>query len=336
MSEPKKGEGKGKEKSRKERAKEDIVGFLKDIFIAFVLVVIVLGALVAYSGVWPPVVVIESGSMQHSKTESFVGVIDTGDMVLVKKVTQRWEVTPYIEARERGYSQYGASGDVVIYHKLGNRDETPIIHRAVAWVEVNATKCANEHDYANYTFDIPLIQWYGKTYFTIPDYTLQNAPRDAFLVNITLTKIINYHAQMNTVPHSGFVTMGDGNALAQPGTDQSDQGGNGPLCPDLVSMDWIVGKAVGELPWFGLIKLVVTGGLDYPPPSNSWTNLTITIVILIAIPISLDYIYPYGKKWYKARKAAKKGEAATGKGGKRPEEEKGDDKVEEGEDGREK
>ena len=319
MSEPGKGEAKGKEKSRKERAKADVIDFLKDIFIAFILVVIVLGALVAYSGVWPPVVVIESGSMQHSKDESFVGVIDTGDMVLVKKVTQRWEVTPYIEARERGHSQYGASGDVIIYYKLGDRSETPIIHRAVAWVEVNASKCSNEYDYTNYSYDIPTVGIFDVTAFNITQYTLENSGKSPFNITITLTKTLDYHIRMGSVPHSGFITMGDGNALGQPGADQSDQGGNGPLCPDLVSIDWIVGKAVGELPWFGLIKLVVTGGLDYPPPQNSWTNLAITIAVLIAVPISLDYLYPCGKKWYKARKAAKKGGHAPDKGEEAPE-----------------
>ena len=59
----------------------------KGLFIAGAIVIIIILGLFAYSGLWPPLVVVESESMQHSNTTSYIGVIDTGDLVIVKKVT---------------------------------------------------------------------------------------------------------------------------------------------------------------------------------------------------------------------------------------------------------
>lgn len=81
-------------------------------------------------------VVIESKSMQHAD-ESSIGTIDTGDIVVVKKVTSTNEVVTYLDAVAAGHSTYGELGDVIVYYKSGM--SKPIIHRAMCNLVYNTT-----------------------------------------------------------------------------------------------------------------------------------------------------------------------------------------------------
>ncbi|MCK4757263.1 MAG: hypothetical protein KAS67_02300, partial [Thermoplasmata archaeon] len=58
----------------KKHLKKAALGAARDVGLAFLVVVIIMGALLAYCRVWPPVVVVESGSMMHS-VESQIGII---------------------------------------------------------------------------------------------------------------------------------------------------------------------------------------------------------------------------------------------------------------------
>src|SRR5512136_1284759 len=108
-----------------------------DILIAVILVVSIFLAMFAYTGSWPPLVVVESKSMQHSESDSEIGIMDTGDLTMVKSVFSESQINTYIGSLEDGYKTYGDFGDVVIYWKAGDRTETPIIHRAVILLEAN-------------------------------------------------------------------------------------------------------------------------------------------------------------------------------------------------------
>jgi len=114
-----------------------VISTIKAFIIAPLIFLIVLAAIFAYSGIWPPMVVVESESMQHSDTTSYIGVIDTGDIVVVKRVDQIQEVTTYVEGVASGYSTYGEPGDVIIYDRPGMAK--PIIHRAIVNLEYNLT-----------------------------------------------------------------------------------------------------------------------------------------------------------------------------------------------------
>jgi ribosomal protein S27AE len=93
--------------------------------------------------------------------------------------------------------------------------------------------------------------------------------------NIAITIDIG---NMITSQRSGFITKGDHNSQ----TDQMYAGG-GP-----VDLTWVVGKARGEIPWFGLLKLWSTGSLGSPAPPNSVTNLWIALGVIVATPIAID------------------------------------------------
>ncbi|MBV0902322.1 S26 family signal peptidase [Halomicroarcula salina] len=87
--------------------------------------------LFAVSGVWPPLVAIESPSMDPH--------IKEGDLVFVMEEARfsgpgahHGVVTA---ASDGGYTKFQRTGDVIVYKPDGNGDQTPIIHRAMLWVE---------------------------------------------------------------------------------------------------------------------------------------------------------------------------------------------------------
>jgi len=88
-------------------------------------------------------------------------------------------------------------------------------------------------------------------------------------------------------PHGGLITMGDHNVQSS-GTALLGYYDQLFICMEPIKDEWLVGKARGELPWFGLVKLWATGGLPQHVPQNSVTSLVITIVLIIGLPIVLD------------------------------------------------
>ena len=62
-----------------------------------------------------------------------------------------------------------------------------------------------------------------------------------------------------------------------------------------VKFDWVVGKAEGELPWFGLIKLYTSGvageeGKTPPPTSVNMLILSIVLIIIIISGIHILFL----------------------------------------------
>ncbi|MCK5292418.1 MAG: S26 family signal peptidase [Thermoplasmata archaeon] len=266
---------------------------LRDVGIALLVVFLVFVALWAYSGVWPPIVVVESSSMQHDDFSSSVGVIDTGDLVIVQTTNSHKEVEAYVHGECSGHSTYGDSGDVIIYNEGGGGDK-PIIHRALIYLKFNTT--------TNNSFDVPGLEcdyWeYGVNWWLLSAPTteprnlttpltirLSSAHRN-FNVTLNLGTLLNAIKTDDDWNDGGFIAMGDNN-------DHPDN--------SLIKHDWIIGKARGELPWFGLIKLSVSRDIPWGTvcsapgergcaADNAWTSLIIALVVLIAVPIALDVI----------------------------------------------
>lgn len=264
------------------RLSPGVVNLLRDLAVAFLIVAVVFAALFAFARTWPPMVVVESGSMQHSNGQSFVGVIDTGDIVVVQDASRREDVVTYAQGRAVGHATYGDYGDVIVFRKPSMPEATPIIHRALLFLVWNEEAAG---------FDVPTLLdldpalWDTSTGtpfglgegdfvrlrqvgFRSLDITFQIGP---FLQQVDGTRC--------PAGCSGYVTMGDNNA---PNYDQG-----------LVLQELVLGRARGELPWFGLLKLVVSGGFgwgDPRAPPNSWTSLTVVLVLLVAGPIALDAV----------------------------------------------
>lgn len=157
------------------RTDDPTVAFVREAAFG-VLAVLAVGLLLfGTSGVWPPMVAVESPSMEPH--------VYPGDLVFVVEphrfspdfATPGTGVVTYEAAAEREtYRKFGTHGDVIVFAP-GGGGGTPVIHRARFWVEEGE-------------------DWYDRA---DPRY-LRGGSCEA--------------VPSCPAPHAGFVTKGDGNA----------------------------------------------------------------------------------------------------------------------------
>jgi signal peptidase len=277
-------------------------------------IVIVVGSVYAYSENWPPMVVVESNSMQHG-SDDVLGVINTGDIVLVKAVNVPSGVNTYVGSETSGYSTYGELGDVIVYHPNGDSSSTPIIHRAILWLDWNAAtgnyaapslfplKCGPQGDYVTYPSGGSPSEAVCPTSPSTPlqpNLELFHVGWQSAVVTIKLD-------QLGALPgnqHSGYITMGDNN-FAVAGAGNFDQNGCDISC--IVEPSWVVGVARGMLPWLGILKLELTGqtaciqgptgpeGGCIPQASQDYLAICIFIIVLLLT------VVPWGIRRFRKR-----------------------------------
>lgn len=200
------------------------VAYIRDIGGSIAVVLLIGAILFGVSGVWPPMVAIESPSMQpHINTGDLVFVMEEHRFAGDEAVMYNGEstgVVPYQVGKGTGYKSFGSYGDVVIYKPNGNGAATPIIHRARFWV----------NDSEN---------WYDKA-------------NKEFIGNADNCDELEYCP----APHAGFITKGDNKAQNKVYDQVADI--SGPVKPS-----WIVGTAEFGIPWLGYIRLIasVIGGV---------------------------------------------------------------------------
>ena len=270
--------------------RSQMISLLRDVVTALVVVAIVLLSLWTYGGRWPPMVVVESESMQHSDTYSSVGVIDTGDLTFVRTLQRSHGIVTWVEGKKDGYSRHGGYGDVIVYHKNGLTTVTPIIHRAIVWVEWNASAQG---------YDVPSMGLRGvRGGFTIrdlPSYSTGEREDIDLWVNVSVI-INNFKTVSGRTPHSGYLTKGDHNReVDQVSLPAWTSLGTPPVeltrLVEPVEKAWVVGVARGELPWFGLIKLWVNGNVRKESiPDNSGPDLGLTVALLLFVPMLFDVV----------------------------------------------
>ena len=244
--------------------------------LALGLVVLLLGSMWISTGSFPPMVVVESGSMMHDEDGS-VGAIDPGDLILVMN-KNRADVVTFVEATEAGnenfgHESHGSPGDVIIFSKNGGLD-TPVIHRALLEVVQNGSG------------------------WDVPGTTLRNVQAVTWTLDIDCS---SFHGSYNLriedwePNHSGFLTSGDNNADGCM-IDQSGVSSNGPASGmrdsnnepvEAVKDEWIVGVASSEVPWIGSIKLITSGNWEEVTP-RSWYSLTLLILLILGLPVAIE------------------------------------------------
>ena len=103
-----------------------MAGILRDLVsVAKILLVFAIISQILF-GTWAPMRAIESGSMEpHMKK---------GDIVFIKDISRASVITQE-EGAISGYETFGDYGNVILYQKYGRTDITPIIHRAMYYVE---------------------------------------------------------------------------------------------------------------------------------------------------------------------------------------------------------
>jgi signal peptidase len=115
------------------RTERPLVVASRDVLSSVLLVTILGLALFAVSGVWPPLVAVESGSMEPN--------MERGDLVLVveedrftSSLADEHGIVTAAAASGTQHEQFGERGSVIVYRPNGD-DGTPIIHRVAFAVD---------------------------------------------------------------------------------------------------------------------------------------------------------------------------------------------------------
>jgi signal peptidase len=274
------------DQEEKDRRKAKIIEYLIAAGIVAAIIGVPLLSAYAYSGgIWPPMMVVSSGSMTHEdRGFGHIGSIETGDIIIPKKVDFD-DIVTWAEGKERGYRTYGDYGDVIIYYRNGNRSQPPVIHRAMLrigneTVGINTVTNAKGYE-ANIT-----IGGNGK-----------------FNVNITVRgpsgKVVGpkpIFAQNNTL-----ITWGDNN-------DPPDQilKINNYEDVEPVQEDWVLGVSRGELPWMGLLSLGIRSIFDSSDIHlehalwDCWFMFGVVIGCIVAAIILIEFLPPLLRKLKKS------------------------------------
>ena len=247
--------------------------------------IIILLSITLYSGNWPPISVVESSSMEHSQYFQF-GTIETGSMVIVKKVSTISSITTYVQGRTTGMQTYGDYGDVLLYK---NYEGSVIIHRAMFFLTWNLGM-PDIHGYTN------------QSWITVSD--------NYVIIQDVGTSHRNLYVNISHFSGvSGFITMGDHNLIASTISDSihlrnktiiayvaADQNilfqNNGSTYSPVNFTD-VVGVARGDLPLVGLYRLYLLGafgmwnGYDQVPIYSNY-YLSLLTAFIISVPISLE------------------------------------------------
>ena len=259
-----------------------LLSLSKDVASAFVVVGLVFVFGFLYTSNWPPMVVIESGSMQHDGNPDYqeppyhhIGTIDTGDLVLVKEVDDE-DIVTYLEGKKTGYEKYGDYGDVIVYYKNNLREHegaptTPVIHRVMCWIDVLENGTYHVRETGEYFEGELVIEEIGANFSKYGDGASHGRP---------------------DLKRSGYLTKGD--SVHNPSVDQRSHLDNSGARVNPVTPEEIVGKGKGELPWFGLIKLRLTQGDNYANAPEECKKM-------LVVGLAAIFVGPYvaSKAWEK-------------------------------------
>jgi len=100
--------------------------WIKALLILVIVIFTIKVPVCVVSGTWQPVFAMGSGSMNPNMY---------ADDVIFVQSPYRTNITTYEDGERLNYQSFNEYGDVIIYHPYGNFYRTPILHRAMYWVE---------------------------------------------------------------------------------------------------------------------------------------------------------------------------------------------------------
>jgi len=227
------------------------------------------------SGLDSPLSVVMSSSMQHDNDRSAIGVIDTGDVMVVQD-PERAKIQSYVEGTISGYKTFGDYGSVIIY----NRDNSnPVIHRAILWLEYNGNK----------TWSAPSLQNYQGQWSTTGSQDIRALSGTLTFYDLTESKkTVSISLDPKVIGRqSGYLTLGD-----NPVTNlQFDQAGS--IINHLIGTQDIKSVPIMELPWLGIMKVYLDESkrtyLQYVP--NSIISIVMLFVMIFTLIYCCDLFY---------------------------------------------
>lgn len=279
---------------------------VRELVLAAGMITLLVLAMWAHTGSMPPLVVVESNSMQHD-SDGEIGTIDAGDLILVHSPDDNRIIT-FAEATDPesdyyGYESLGMEGDVIIYERNGESESTPIIHRALFEISIGESVPAeNQDDCEGGVF------WNGLciTSWSVPGSDQVNVKE----INLVFDGVntgkyacggvaaqhgSDWFSVENYSPmNPGYITLGDNNDCNDDqGVFEFAQGlssiHSGMIRP--VQEDWVIGISGAEIPWLGTVKLMVSGG-DSPGvsqvPGLSFVFLIAFVGIVLAAPAVIE------------------------------------------------
>ena len=279
---------------------------VRELVLAAGMITLLVLAMWAHTGSMPPLVVVESNSMQHD-SDGEIGTIDAGDLILVHSPDDNRIIT-FAEATDPesdyyGYESLGMEGDVIIYERNGESDSTPIIHRALFEISIGESVPAdNQDDCEGGVF------WNGLciTSWSVPGSDQVNVKEINLLFDgvntgkyacggVAAQHGSDWFSVENYSPmNPGYITLGDNNDCNDDqGVFEFAQGlssiHSGMIRP--VQEDWVIGISGAEIPWLGTVKLMVSGG-DSPGvsqvPGLSFVFLIAFVGIVLAAPAVIE------------------------------------------------
>ncbi len=280
---------------------------VRELVLAAGMIMLLVLAMWAHTGSMPPLVVVESNSMQHD-SEGEIGTIDAGDLVLVHSPDDNRIIT-FLEATDSssdnyGYESLGMEGDVIIFERNGETDSTPIIHRALFEVVVGDTVPTNSDgqcDVGVLWDDTCITSWSvpGSDQIRVTKINLildGNSAGEYECNEVVGHEDSKWYTVENYTPMSpGYITLGDNNncdddqAVGKYSTNGLMSIHSGMIRP--VQEDWVIGISGAEIPWLGTVKLMVSGG-DSPGvsqvPGYSFIFLILFVATILALPMMID------------------------------------------------
>jgi signal peptidase len=215
-------------------ADEGAVLYVRDVVTSIGAVLLVGLLLFAVSGIWPPMVAIESSSMEpNMERGDLVFIVSEDRFVPNEAPTHEGEstgVVPADRAEEVGHKEFNEHGDVIVYRPDGSASRTPVIHRTMLWVE------AGEN-------------WYDR------------ADPEA-VGTADGCEALRYCP----APHAGFITKGD-NGVTNANYDQVGRSISAPVRPA-----WIVGTAELKIPYLGNVRLLFSQTTPVPDVERPGTD----------------------------------------------------------------
>jgi len=164
-------------------SKNPIINLIRDILIVLIIVAVIGAVLFGVSGTWPALVAVES--------ESMVPNMNIGDLVFVVEENRYDGFMTAVEAASSGKISFGGYGDVIVYQPNGETGVTPIIHRAITWINASTAELAGftgDAAHAGYITKGDNNELYDQN-AVFPDYGRMQPVKDEWIVGKALFAI---------------------------------------------------------------------------------------------------------------------------------------------------